>query len=491
MIYEDYVKNKASIFMSSGMTVDAVNSKLFDFQRDITKWSLKRGKSCIFADCGFGKTPMQLAWADEVRKSVGDILIVAPLAVAFQTILEGQKFDVEVEYSRDGKKSDCGITIANYEMLGHFNPSDYSGVVLDESSILKSYTGKIRNEIIDMFGQTPYRLACTATPAPNDLMELGNHAEFVGAMSRLEMLSMFFVHDGGETQKWRLKGHAREDFWKWVCEWAVMIRKPSDLGYGDQSFILPPITIHEIVVEADHSSAMDTLFVMEANTLQERQKARRETIKVRCEKAAEIANASDEPWLIWCDRNGESELLAKLIPDSVEVKGSDNREDKELAILWFKGELDNHYLTKSIDSSRTLESFLRRHHLDPANIQKARRILISKPSIFGFGLNLQHCSKVIFVGLSDSYEQFYQAVRRSWRFGQKKVVDCYIITSSIEGAVVANIKRKEKQAKKMGEGMVANMHVYNENNIKGTQRSVVGYNPQKTMQLPAFLKGAI
>lgn len=457
MNYQEYLNNKKIIDLPSGIDVESLNPMLFDFQRDIVKWALRRGRACVFADCGLGKTPMQLEWANQVHKSIGDVLIVAPLAVASQTVKEGQKFGIEAAYSRDGNKATCGITITNYEMLCHFNPSDYAGVVLDESSILKSYTGKIRNEIIDMFSKTPYRLACTATPAPNDLMELGNHAEYVGAMSRTEMLAMFFVHDGGETQKWRLKGHAKNDFWKWVCSWAVMIRKPSDLGYDDNDFILPDLNIHEIVVEADHSQATDTLFVMEANTLQERQQARRDSIEDRSKKAAEIANSSDEPWLIWCDRNDESQLLSKLIHDSKEIKGSDHYKYKENTMLGFS------------DGS-------------------VKR-LVTKPSIAGWGMNWQHCSKVIFVGLSDSYEQFYQAVRRSWRFGQKNPVDCYIITSSTEGAVVANIKRKEKQAQEMAMGMIANMHVYNEENLHGLQRTITGYSPKQKMIIPEWLKG--
>ena len=456
--YNKFLRKKEIIETPAGLSVDVVNSQLFDFQRDIVIWALKRGKACIFGDCGLGKTPMQLSWADEIHKAVGDVLIIAPLAVSKQTVGEGDKFNIKVEYSRNGKKSDCGITITNYEMLSYFNPSDYAGIVLDESSILKSFTGKIRTEILEMFAQTPYRLACTATPAPNDLMELGNHAEFVGAMSRTEMLSMFFVHDGGETQKWKIKGHAHDDFWEWVCSWAVMIRKPSDLGYEDNGFILPPLNIHEIVVEPDHSMATDTLFLMEAQTLKERQTARRDTTLDRCMKAAELVNGSREPWLIWCDRNDESKQLTKMIDGACEITGSDKHKYKEDTMMGF--------------SSGSIKR------------------LVTKPSIAGFGMNWQHCSNVIFVGLSDSYEKFYQAVRRSWRFGQVNPVDCYIITSSIEGAVVANIKRKETQAMELAAGMVANMHNYNEQEIKDTHRNIMKYNPVRTISLPSWLERA-
>jgi superfamily II DNA or RNA helicase len=456
MKYDQFLKKKAFVDTPVGFSVDSVNDMLFDFQSDIVKWGLKRGRASLFEDCGLGKTPQQLTWAYEVLRKKGDVLIVAPLAVSAQTHREGFKFGIEANYSRDGKKSSSGITITNYEMLHLFKPSDFQGIVLDESSILKSYTGKYRNQLIDEWSVVPYRLCCTATPSPNDLMELGNHAEFMGAMTRAEMLSMFFVHDGGETQKWRLKGHAVDDFWKWVCSWAVMVRKPSDLGYNDKQFILPSLNMHEITVDVDHSTAVNNLFHMEAKTLQERQRARKESTLDRCKMAADIANASDEPWLIWCDRNDESALLKKLINNGHEVKGSDKPEYKEKTMLGFSD----------------------------GSVQK----LISKPSICGYGMNWQHCNKVIFVGLSDSYEKFYQAIRRTWRFGQTKPVDCYVITSSIEGAVVANIKRKEQQAKEMADGMVKNMHVYNEKNIKGTSRSVTGYLPQEKMIIPEWLK---
>ena len=458
MDYQNFLHSKAITDIPTGLDVESVNDKLFDWQADIVRWSLKRGRACIFADCGLGKTPMQLSWADELRKQKGDILIVAPLAVATQTVKEGEKFGIKVEYRRDGQRSDCGITITNYEMLEHFKPADYVGVVLDESSILKSYTGKFRTYIIEQWSKVAFKLACTATPAPNDLMELANHAEFVGAMSRTEMLSMFFVHDGGETQKWRLKGHAQNEFWKWVCSWAVMIRKPSDLGYEDGAFVLPPLNINEIIVDVDHNQATDTLFLMEAQTLQERQKARKQSTEDRCRQAALIANSSDEPWLIWCDRNDESELLTKLVKDCKEIRGSHAHEYKEKTMLGFSsGEVKR---------------------------------MITKPSIAGFGMNWQHCSKVIFVGLSDSYEAFYQAVRRSWRFGQKKPVDCYIITAETEGAVVANIKRKEHQSQELALGMVQNMHGYNEENIKGTQRTQTKYQPNSEMIIPKWLRSA-
>lgn len=396
-------------------------------------------------------TPMQLSWADQVP---GKVLILAPLAVAQQTCREGQKFGIDVTYARS--TSDARITITNYEMLDRFNPSDYAGIVLDESSILKSYDGKFRNQIIDSFRETPFKLACTATPAPNDHMELGNHAEFFGILSRTEMLSTFFVHDGGDTSQWRLKGHAQRDFWQWVCSWAVMIRKPSDLGYDDGDFILPPLVMHQHVVEA-LITPEGALFALEATTLQERQQARKGTTQERCQAVADlVAQKRGEPWLIWCNLNNESETVSAMIPGAVEVTGSDSNSAKESAMLGF--------VTGDV------------------------QILVSKPSICGYGMNFQRCANVAFLGLSDSYEQFYQAVRRSYRFGQKQTVNCHIVTSDIEGAVVANIQRKEADAARMAEEMVSHMRDMNEADIRGSVRTNDKYTPAISMEIPQWLR---
>lgn len=440
--YREFIKGKAIATLPTGLEPAEPSEMLFPFQRDIVKWALRRGRAAIFADCGMGKTPIQLSWAAQVP---GKVLILAPLAVAAQTVREGRKFGVQVVYSR--KPVDAHITITNYEMLEHFNPSDYTGIVLDESSILKSYDGKFRNQIIESFAGTPFKLACTATPAPNDHMELGNHAEFLGVLTRTEMLSTFFVHDGGDTSKWRLKGHAERDFWRWICSWAVMIRKPSDLGYEDGEFILPALNMHPRIVEAEHTPD-GALFALEASTLQERQEARRLTTAERARAVAEIvATRPDEPWLIWCNLNTESQTATKMIPGAVELTGSDTAEEKEAKMLGFStGEV---------------------------------QILVTKPSIAGFGMNWQHCRNVIFLGLSDSYEQFYQAVRRCWRFGQSRPVDCWVVTSDLEGAVVQNIQRKETDAARMAEEMVANMHDLNKQDIRGTVRTADEYQTDK------------
>jgi len=453
MEYSTFLKDKEVTNPDTGFEVPRaeLNDSLFDFQRDIVRWALKRGRACIFADCGMGKTLMQLEWAHRVSDSTNNpVLILAPLAVSHQTIREGEKFGIKVELLEDSEYTpDFGIHITNYEKLHKVDLSQFSGIVLDESSILKSYTGKIRNQIIKSCQSIPFRLACTATPAPNDFMELGNHAEFVGSMSRTEMLSMFFVHDGGETQKWRLKGHAKKDFWKWVCSWAVMIRKPSDLGYEDKDFKLPSLKMHNITTSVTESDSADgLLFRLPASTLSERQKERKLTIDDRAEECARIVASDSGQWVIWCNLNDEAKAIIDKIPDAVEVSGSHSDDVKTERMLGFSS--------------------------------GKYRIIVTKPKIAGHGMNWQNCNKAAFVGLSDSYEQYYQAIRRCWRFGQTKEVDCYIITAETEGAVVRNIERKERDALEMAAEMVSNMHVYNEKNIKGTSRTKGEYKVKST-----------
>jgi len=432
--YQEYIERKMDLPEFNGIQTFTINKKLYPFQRDIVAWALRRGRACLWEDCGLGKSFQQIEWAKNVP---GKKLIVAPLAVAEQTIGEAEKLDVEIKYARHQSEVESEITITNYEMLHEFEASKFNGVVLDESSILKNFDGKTRQMIIEMFALTPYKLACTATPAPNDYMEIGNHSEFVGAMPMNEMLAAFFTHDGGETQKWRLKGHAKSDFWKFVCSWAVMIRKPSDLGYDDDGFILPKLHIHRAEVEVEGQCG-EFLFPMEARTLQERISARKDSVEERANLAAEIASAAKGPVLIWCNLNVESDLVTKLIPDAIQVKGSDSMANK---IERLNGFSNGKYKT-----------------------------MVTKPSIAGMGMNWQHCQTVVFLGLSDSWEQYYQAVRRCWRFGQKKEVHAHIITSKTEGAVVANIMRKEHDADQMAKEMVKNMHSMNEQNIKGTVR---------------------
>ena len=438
--YADFLGHKAVVAPACGLPdVLALHEALFPFQRDAVAWALRRGRAALFEDCGLGKTLQQLEWA---RHIPGDVLILAPLAVAKQTVTEGARFGIPVRYCRSAAERVSGITITNYEMLEHFDPADFAGIVLDESSILKAYDGKTRTRIIEAFRETPYRLACTATPAPNDYMELGNHAEFLGVMTRAEMLSMFFVHDGGETQVWRLKGHAERDFWRWLASWSIMIRKPSDLGYDDGDFVLPPLRYHEHVLAVE-SPTDGMLFALEAVTLQDRIAARRDSISERVAECARLVNGSKEAWVVWCALNSESEALARAIPDAIEVKGSDSPESKEAALHAF-------------GSGRA-------------------RVIVSKPSIAGWGLNWQHCHNQVFVGLSDSWESFYQAARRCYRFGQTSPVNVHLIIASTEGAVLKNIKDKEAAATVMADNLVEHMRSEMLANVKGATRMTTDY----------------
>lgn len=450
MEYSDFLKNKTFVLESMGFDVDpaSLNPHLFGFQRDICRWALAKGRAAVFTDCGSGKSIIQLEWAHQVSALTGGkVLIVAPLAVVEQTRREGEKFGIPCKVCASQNDVEDGISITNYEKLDHFTANSFTGVVLDESSILKSFSGKIRNQIIQCFARTPYKLACTATPAPNDYMELGNHSEFLGVMTRAEMLAMFFVHDGGQTSKWRLKGHAEDLYWQWMASWAVFMDNPATLGYTDEGYDLPPLHVHEIVVDGDEP-------VLQSLTLSQRRDARRDSLEERCQAAAQLVNASHEQWVVWCDLNSESEKLHSLIPDSSEIRGSDRPEDKANAVIDFSNE--------------------------------KIRCLVSKSSIFGFGVNWQQCNHMIFVGLSDSYEQYYQAVRRCWRFGQTKPVEVYIIISKNEGCVKANIERKEAESERMKAEMTKYTKEITKKELQKTCRLSTPYEPTVEMTLPVW-----
>lgn len=448
MSYADFLTRKAIIDPPTGIDPPALPDVLFPFQRDITKWALRRGRSALFAGTGLGKSIMELSWADSIHRETGRaILHLAPLAVSGQLIREAEKFGIKPQ------------TITNYQKLQHFDLSGFGGVILDESSILKSTDGHYRTRLIEACQSIPFRLAATATPAPNDFMELGNHAEFLGIMSYTDMLATFFTHDNGDTKKWRLKGHAENEFWKWMASWAVMLRKPSDLGYSDEGYELPPLRFQQHMTSVDYAPSIDTglLFPMQAETLQERIGARRATVEQRVELAASIT-PTDRPFVWWCNLNSESEALTKAIPGAVETRGSDPDDVKERKLLDFS-------------EGRT-------------------RVLVSKPSVCGFGMNWQHCADTGFVGLNDSFEQFYQAVRRFWRFGQTKPVNCHIISSEIEGATVANIRRKEADAERMAAAMVMHMADLSSEAVRGSVRDRPNYDPQQPIRLPTFLEAA-
>lgn len=435
--YAEFLDHKRIVDPPTGFEPGELSGFLFDWQAEVVRWALRRGRAAVFADCGLGKTPMQLEWASRVGSHCdGPVLILTPLAVSVQTVREADKFGVAarvIPRDRAWESYDSSVWVTNYGQLHKLRPDDWAGIVLDESSILKSFDGRTRQQIQQFAQQIPFRLACTATPAPNDHTELGNHAEFLGVMRGIEMLATFFRQDGNTTHAWRLKHHARDAFWTWLASWSVALRSPADLGFEDERFTLPSLHMHSVVVPSAWEGV--GLFGIEAQTLQERQAARRVSVDDRVAKIAELVNASDEQWLIWCNLNAEHDALVKAIPDAVGVRGSDWPEHKESAMLGFADD--------------------------------TVRVLVSKPTIAGFGMNFQRCHNVAFVGLSDSYEQFYQAVRRCWRFGQTQPVECYVVTAELEGAVVRNIERKERQSAQMMGEIVSHMH--------GLSRGVAGH----------------
>jgi hypothetical protein len=590
--YSQFLRSKRLVVDPAGIEEPPpVSERLFPFQRDITTWALRRGRAAIWADCGLGKGWMALEWARIVAAEQDEpVLILAPLAVAQQFRREGEKLGVHVTVCRSSDDVMPGVNVTNYDRLHRFDPGAFGGVVLDESSCLKDYTSATRNELIAAFSRTPFRLACSATPAPNDHMELGNHAEFLGAMTRAEMLATFFCHDGGETQVWRLKGHARADFWRWLCSWAVNIRKPSDLGYTDEGYDLPPLNVHEHIVPVgpEYAKEAGTLFIDAASGLEAQRASRRSSLGARVAKCADIVRASwteqrrrdyrangelpirtgstesdesatpemqsgehirrpkrrsaqrdhgetatssgcsaspspstigvstsraaDAPsaeaerltlledgsqsttamaparfagssamhvtggspnletirsvssvplpisgaWLIWVDLNAEQDGVARLLGDcAFSVQGSDDPEDKEERIVaWCAGE---------------------------------RPVMISKPSVMGFGLNLQHCSHVAFVGLSNSFEAWYQAIRRTWRFGQLRPVDCHLILSDADGSVRATLERKRLAAEEMADEMLGGMAEIQKATVRALERDTDTYEPKVRMRVPEWL----
>lgn len=459
--YSEFLGAKSKLAEPVGFEASRLPSALKPFQRAVTEWACRRGCAALFEGTGLGKTLQELAWAQEVRHETRKpVLILTPLAVAEQTVMEAEKFDVDgVAYAADQDSATSPIVVTNYDRAHLFDFSRFGGVVLDESSILKAADGKTRAQLTEACRTVPYRLPASATPAPNDWTEIGQHSEFLGVMSAKEMLSMYFVHDGsnraGGGDGWRLKRHAEHDFWRWVASWAVMIRKPGDLGFDEPGYDLPPLRRHQVTVSVPHEDPY-SLFAEQAATLQERISARRESVPQRVAAAAEIVNAQrDRPWLVWCQLNDEGDQLTRAIPGAVQVAGSDSREDKATRMLAFaRGEID---------------------------------VLVSKPSICGFGMNFQVCSSMAFVGLNDSFEQLYQAVRRCWRFGQTNPVDAYLIASEREGAVVANLERKEREFEAMSDAMALHMRDLTRSAIRGGRVSASDQHANRKMELPSWL----
>lgn len=463
--YSQFLKSKAIVARPAGIKEPQdISERLFPFQRASEKWALQRGKAALFLGTGLGKTPIQCDWAAHVEEYTGKpVLILAPLAVSHQTIEEAKKIlGLEVKFAEHGAQvAERGIYVTNYQKLERFHPEVFGGVVWDESSILKSVDGKTRAKILAAFASTPFRLACTATPAPNDYMELGNHAEALGVMKASEMLATFFVHDGGETQKWRLKQHAEKGFWQWLASWCICAQKPSDIGFSDEGFVLPTLTVHDVIVDVDAKPLPGELFALPARTLQERRGARRVSINERVEKLSGIieqeliANGTlDHQWLVWCNLNDEAEGIAERAKMQ-NVTGSDEDEFKQTMMLKFaRNELQR---------------------------------LVSKPTIAGYGMNWQSCHKMGFLGLSDSWEQMYQAIRRCWRYGQKHPVDVYVVISSQEAAVLQNIKRKEADAQRMQAALVEHMSDLTQKQFSATVKTTTEYKPKKRLEVPAWL----
>jgi hypothetical protein len=460
MNYNEFLQKKKYIQELSGFDVplEDINPKLFDFQKVIVKWALKRGKAAIFADTGLGKTFMQVEWAWNVFHRTGNrVLILTPLSVAEQTCVEADKLGYNVKYHRKFERNgETGIYVTNYEMLKEFEDAIrdgyFDGIVLDESSCIKHESTKTRQHIIDISRHIPYRLSCTATPSPNDYMELGNQAEFLGVMRMTEMLSMYFIHDSGETSKWRLKGHGRPKFWEFLATWACVIKRPSDIGFSDDGYNLPPLKMNEVVVPSEFT-------VGDTTGLAQRNEARRLSIDERVRAAANIVNAdeSGDSWVVWCNLNDESKKLTEGILGAIEVKGSDSIPHKEKSLAAFAA--------------------------------SQARVIVTKPSIAGFGLNWQHCNKMIFVGLNDSFEQLYQAIRRCYRFGQAKQVEVYLVSSVLEGQVLENLKKKETMAESMSEEMVMQMKDFTKKEIKELTAEKTEYDGTMILTLPSFITG--
>lgn len=460
--YHNFLAAKTQLGGEHGFAPRDLPPFLFDFQRSLCEWSLRKGRAAIFADCGLGKTPMQLVWAQRVvERTNRPVMIATPLAVSFQVIAEAEKFGIEAVRSGDGSvKPGARIVVTNYERVEKFSPSDFSGMVCDESSILKNFDGARKAIVTEFLRTLPFRLLCTATAAPNDYIELGTSSEALGELGHMDMLGRFFRNAQGNASHrlmhrnrwshsepgsvWRFKGHAEDAFWRWVCSWARAVRRPSDLGFDDSRFTLPPLEEYEHIVTA-RASRPDMLFDMPAVGLHEQREERNRTIAERCERVAELVAHKDQA-LVWCHLNPEGDRLAKLIPDAVQVSGSDADEAKEEKLMAFaRGDV---------------------------------RVLVTKPKIGAWGLNLQNCAHVTFFP-SHSYEQYYQGVRRCWRFGQARPVRVDVVATDGERGVLANLRRKAAQADRMFSALVREM-----NQAIGIERSRYVAKP---VEVPAWM----
>jgi len=440
MDYGAFLATKTIRPVSCGITVgdDAIHESLFPFQRALVQWATRRGRAALFCGTGLGKTRMQLEWA---RLVIGDgrAIILAPLAVGAQTIREARSIGIDAHDLRDDWTPRRGINVVNYDSLHKIDPRGFDAAVLDESSILKNFTGKTRGALIAAFADTPYRLCCTATPAPNDVVELGNHAEFLGIVREIEMRATWFVHD---ERSWRLKGHAADDFHRWLASWGMFVTMPSDIGFDDDGYDLPRLTIDSVMVPTNVITP-GSLFFTGLGGVKDRAAIRKGTVDDRVAAAAAMVNASDRPWIVWCGLNAESAACAAAIDGAIEVTGSQSPEEKERRILAF------------IDGSA--------------------RVLVTKPEIAGFGMNFQHCADMAFVGLSDSYETYFQAIRRCWRFGQTRPVRAVVVVADVEAEIPANVRRKEREHEKLSAAMVGAMQAHEREEIGMAERKVDTY----------------
>lgn len=460
--YRTFIQSKQRKARQFGFEWTCDNRKVFGWQKLVIEWAVRRGRAALFEDCGLGKSSQQLLWADAIfRKTGGNVVIHCPVNVRLQTKREAEKFGVKTPVNVVNTQDEVkpGISLVNYEKLHHFDASTWTGVVLDESSILKGFTGVTKRLLIELYSETPYRLACTATPAPNDHLELGNHADFLGIMPSNEMISRWFINDTMKAGGYRLRRHGAEDFWKWVASWAVCIERPSDIGFDDRGYVLPELReIVHIVEPEEREAPHGQLFCTDEITATSCHDEKRHSTPLRAEKVAElVANEPGEPWLIWCDTNYEDEALREAIPDAVVVRGSDQEDRKANVLLAFS------------------EGKIKR--------------LITKPTIAGHGLNWQHCARVAFVGLSFSYEEYYQAVRRTWRFGQQRPVNVHIVSTPQEESIRKTVMEKQAAHAGMKRSMADAMREFSKSEIR--QELVrEKYVPKLGIKLPAWMEAA-
>lgn len=452
--YREFIASRSVSQVKSGFKPSGLRDVLKVHQRNVVEFALERGKSAAFLDTGLGKSLIELEWADQVAQETGKpVLILCPLAVAGQMVREGQKFGIDARQVREANDVGAGVMVANYERLGKFDTSVFGGVAGDESSILKSFQGKVRTQLIDMFRDTPYKLAATATPSPNDYTEIGNHADFLDVMTQSDMLTRWFIKDQKGKGDWRLKGHAADDFWQWLASYSRCATMPSDLGGDDTGYDLPKIDMHVHTLNADITQdAGDMLFRIPELGATSFHSEKKLTMRQRCELAAELANSHDKPVTVWCERDDESALLTSLIRDAREVKGSMSPDQKEELLLGFP---DGKY-----------------------------RVIVSKPKLAGFGVNWQHCAHAVFASVSYSYEQFYQAQRRSHRFGQKEVVRNDVVIADTEAAIwkAVNVKaEKHNEMKRRMAGSMKKAQLYS-----GLR---VDYGYAEKIKFPEWMKG--